>query len=269
MDNLKANRTADLNGHLWGQRARDWARLQEPVHLPIYEESVRRAGLCAGTDLFDAGCGAGLAMQVAAKNGATVCGLDASEALLAIARERVPGGDFQHGDLENLPFADDSFDVVTAFNSLQYAGSPGAALAEVARVLRPSGLAIIATWGEPEGMEAARVVSALKPLLPPSPPGTPGPFALSGRDALFAFAREAGLEPEETFDVDAPFIYPDRRTALRALSSTGVAARAIEVVGEEAVERAQDVAISPFVDENGRVHISAQFRCLIARPKQA
>ena len=53
-----------------------------------------------------------LATQLAAKLGASVTGLDASEAELSIARERVPDGDFRQGEMEELPYADASFDVV-------------------------------------------------------------------------------------------------------------------------------------------------------------
>ena len=58
------------------------------------------------TELLDAGCGAGLALQIAAKRGATVTGFDASAALLEIAAERVPGADLRRGDLESLPYGD-------------------------------------------------------------------------------------------------------------------------------------------------------------------
>lgn len=80
-----------------------------------------------------------MAAALSASLGATVAGLDASEALLEIARERTPGGDFRRGDLEALPFEDDSFDLVTGFNSFQYAGNAAQALREAGRVTRPGG----------------------------------------------------------------------------------------------------------------------------------
>ena len=162
-----------------------------------------------GTRYLDIGCGAGMATQMASTLGAEVVGIDASEALLAIARERTPGGDFRVGDVEALPFADRSFDVVTGFNSLQYAGNPGVALAEARRVAEPEGRVVVATWGEPDGMPAASVVTALRHLLPPPPPGAPGPFALSDETVLRKFAEDAELDPIEIFDVDSSFHYAD------------------------------------------------------------
>ncbi len=56
----------------------------------------------------------------AAQRGALVNGLDAAEALLAIARLRVPDGDFRVGDLEILPYAASTFDAVLAADVLPY-----------------------------------------------------------------------------------------------------------------------------------------------------
>jgi ubiquinone/menaquinone biosynthesis C-methylase UbiE len=54
-----------------------------------------------------------MAAQLAAARGAQVSGIDAAEALVAIARSRVPEGDFHQGDIEEFPFADEMFDVAT------------------------------------------------------------------------------------------------------------------------------------------------------------
>jgi hypothetical protein len=121
------------------------------------------------------------------------------------------------------------------------------------------------TWGPPAGMEAASLVAALRPLLPPPPPGAPGPFALSDQGALRAFAEAAGLEPVEVMDVDSPWVYADLATALRGLGSSGVAARAAGQVGREAVDAAHAAALAPFVQPDGSYRVGAMFRCLIAR----
>ena len=111
--------TGERNGVLWGDRAADWAELQECQCRPVYEAVFERLAVGAGTACLDAGCGAGLAAQTAAARNAQVHGCDASAALLAIARQRVPAGTFHRAELEQLPFADGAFDVVTGFNSFQ------------------------------------------------------------------------------------------------------------------------------------------------------
>jgi cyclopropane fatty-acyl-phospholipid synthase-like methyltransferase len=79
-------RTADSNGRLWGARAGDWAGLQEATFRPVYQATLERTRVRSGTRYLDAGCGAGRAAQMAAARGAQVSGIDAAEALLAIAR---------------------------------------------------------------------------------------------------------------------------------------------------------------------------------------
>jgi SAM-dependent methyltransferase len=132
-------RTGGINGRLWGARARDWADIQEGKVRPVYEAVLERTRVREGTRFLDVGCGAGMAAQIAAARGAKVSGIDAAEALLDIARHRTPEGDFRRGDLEEQPFDDCSFDVVTGFNSFQYAGNPAVALGEARRATEASG----------------------------------------------------------------------------------------------------------------------------------
>src|SRR4051812_8525070 len=122
--------SAAVQERLWSPRADAWARDMEPAMRPVYVACHDAAGVGHGTRLLDAGCGAGLALRVAADRGADVTGLDATEALLAHARRRVPGAPCVHGELEALPFPGGAFDVVTGFNAFQYAARPAAALGE-------------------------------------------------------------------------------------------------------------------------------------------
>jgi SAM-dependent methyltransferase len=260
-----ATGTAGVNGALWGTSARDWANIQEGQVRAGYEAVLAHCGVGSGHDYLDAGCGAGMAAQIAAARGARVAGFDAAEALLAIARERVPGGDFRVADLEEVPFADDTFDVVTGFNAFQFAGDPARALAEARRVARPGGRVVVLTWGNPEGMEAASIIAALRPFLPPPPPGAPGPFALSDDTRLRAFVADAGLKPEDVVDVDCPWSYPDEATAVRGFGSSGVAARAKTHASAEAVDEAHRAAIAPFRQPDGSFRLGATFRFVVAR----
>jgi len=259
-----SGRTAIANGRLWGARAADWAALQEPQFTRAYEAVFERIGLRAGSAYCDLGCGCGLAASMASARGARVAGLDAAEQLLSFARARVPAGDFRQGELEDLPFENGSFDVVTGFNSFQYAGDPVRALGEARRIARRDGRVVMMTWGPPEGMDAASLVAALKPLLPPPPAGAPGPFALSDRDALIHFAESAGLRPLEVDDVECTWTYPDLPAAMRAFASAGVAVRAAENTSQDAVDRAHEAALKPFASQDGPVRLGAVFRWLSA-----
>lgn len=264
MNDATVPRTSTVNGPLWGARARDWAEIQEGQARAAYEAVFDGLPLQAGSLCCDLGCGAGMAASLASRRGAVVSGIDAAAGLVEIARERVPGADFQVGDLEALPFADASFDVVTGFNSFQFAADPVAALREAKRIAKPAGRVVVLTWGNPQGMEAAAIVSALKPLLPPPPPGAPGPFALSDEAALRAFAASAGLAVLRVSDVACLWQYQDLATALRGLGSSGVAAKAAERAGLDAVNRAHADALAPFRQSDGSYKLGAQFRWLLA-----
>jgi len=261
---IKTKGTGEANGRIWGLRAADWANIQEPQCAPAYHAVLEKGDVGAGTRLLDAGCGAGMALELAAQRGAEVSGFDASEALLEVARNRLPGVTFTHGDLEDLPYEDDTFDIVTGFNSFQFAADPVAALQQARRVAKPSGRVFVMTWGEPAGMEAAALVAALKPLLPPPPPGASGPFALSEAGKLQELASSAGLTPQDVFDVETPWSYPDLETAQKGLGSSGVAAKAAEISGQDIVDAAHAAALAPFRQADGSYRVSATFRVLMA-----
>jgi len=129
--------------------------------------------------------------MLAAQRGASVAGFDATPELLAIARQRVPSADFQLGDMEALPYADDGFDVVTVFNSFQYAADPVRTLREAKRVAKPGGQVVIAVWGLVEELEALGMLKALPSLVAPPTPAAPGPFALSEPEAWHRTLRFA------------------------------------------------------------------------------
>jgi len=124
--------SAERWGPIWGARPEDWARNEEQ-QLPTYDEAIRRVGIRAGQRVLEVGCGTGVFLQRVAQWGAKAYGLDASEALIEIARARVPGADLRVGDMQFLPYADDSFDLVAGFNAFFFAADMVAALREAGR----------------------------------------------------------------------------------------------------------------------------------------
>ena len=256
--------SAAVQGDLWSVRAADYAAVQEPLFMPLYEAILRRPEVAQARALLDIGCGPGLAAQTMATTIDHVAGIDASAVFVAMARERLPQGEFVVGEMESLPFADGTFDVVTGFNAFQYATSPVRALREARRVVKPAGLIVVAVWGPPASCDAAGHLKALGPLMPPAPPGAPGPFALSQESALNALATEAGLTPLNIVDAACPWTYPDLETALRGMLSAGPAERAIRASGAAKVRTAVADAIAPYRTSSDTYHLSNTFRCLLA-----
>lgn len=102
----------------------------------------------AGRAVLDVGCGTGTWALALAARGAAVTGLDLSPAMIRVAqakaRQRAAPVTFLTGDAAQLPFPAASFDLVTALLVLEFAGAPAAVLAEMVRVLRPGGSALVA-----------------------------------------------------------------------------------------------------------------------------
>ena len=253
--------SAPMQGPLWGAEAKDWAEIQEQVHLPLYGAALDVARVTQGTRLLDAGCGTGLAALLAALRGAAVSAFDASAELVAIARGRLPERDIRQADLEALPYDDTSFDAVIAVNSVFYAADPGVAIRELARVVRPGGRVVVTTWGPPERCEYAAVITSLGALMPPPPPGgmPGGPFALAVPGALEATMEAAGLHPVDRGETVCPFLYPDAEVSLRGQLSSGVSQRAIGHSGAERVRAAIAEADAQFTRPDGSIRYGNTF----------
>jgi SAM-dependent methyltransferase len=253
-------RTGTTQETFWSRRSEDWAKLQEPNLTPAYDSCLDIAGVGSGTRLLDVGCGSGLVLRRAADRGADVTGLDATQALLEIARRRVPGARLEHGDMEELPFDDGVFDVVTGFNSFQYAADPTVALAEAVRVARPGGRVLALVWGPPELSEATGHLVAVRALMPPAPKAAPGPMAVSPEEGIADLLAGAGLQHVSVGYVDGPLEYPDDATALRALTSPGPVVQVIEHAGEDAVRAAILTGIAPYRRDDGSYYLRNSWR---------
>src|SRR3989304_2073483 len=167
--------------------------------------------------------------------------------------------------MEELPYANQTFNVVTGFNSFQFAASPVNALKEARRVSRTGASLVIAVFGKPEDTEASAYFAALASLLPPPPPGTPGPFALSFDGVLEALVTQAGMNPGKIEQVDCLWEYPDDRTVLRGLLSTAPSIRVIHHAGEEVVRDTILKALAPFKTASGGYHIRNKARYMIVK----
>jgi ubiquinone/menaquinone biosynthesis C-methylase UbiE len=110
------------------------------IEQPIVREIL--AQLPLGTAL-DAACGTGRHAEYLASLGHKVIGVDGSPDMLAVARAKVPSGEFHHGDLSQLPLPDRHVDLVVCSLALTHVRDLAPVLAEFARVLRPGGHLVI------------------------------------------------------------------------------------------------------------------------------
>lgn len=226
--------SAQVQGELWGRHPQAWADGSEHAMRGLYEATLDALAPLDGLHHLDAGCGAGLALQLSAARGTTVTGLDASAGLLAFARTRLPHADLRVGEIEDLPFAGDAFDVVTAFNSIQYAVNPARAVAELARVCRPGGRVAIGVWGDPSRCETEALFARLRSLAPPAP-GTPAPLAVSDAGVVEDLLSAAGLHVDGGAEVPVTLEFADLDQAWVRHSAAGPLQKVIEVAGTDAV----------------------------------
>lgn len=252
-----------LQGELWGARPQQWARFEDSC-MPLHEAVLDTTGVGHGTRLLDAGCGSGVAVALATQRGADVSGLDAAPGLIAIARKRAPHADLRVGDLESLPFPDDTFDVVTGINSFQYTSDRIAALHEAKRVARPGGLIASVVWDVPENCDLAGYINALGSLLPPGPADAPGPWAISEDGAIEQLMRDADLEPASCRHFKFSMRYASEDEAVQVLLSPAPASRAIAHCGEAVAAQAIRDSIAPCRRPDGGYEFENSFRIVVA-----
>lgn len=252
--------TASQWGPLWGARPYDWASVEEQQR-PCYDKAIETLGIGPGQRVLDVGCGSGVFLEAAAACGAHVAGIDAAETLLAIARSRVPEADLRRGDLQSLPFEDDRFDVVTGFCSFFFAADMTGALREAARVAKPGGRVLALVWGRPERCEIDPMKRAVMKLVP----GAQEPPPLWKPGVLESMARQAGLTPDECFDVRSPYEFADERSMLAGVMGAGGPVAAVRAAGYDAVAEAVLRALASCRGADGSYRIENEWHALVAR----
>lgn len=198
----------------WSAVAADWSELWGAFPEPAWKAVVTATGVGPATRVLDVGCGSGEFLAHTAGLGAVPAGIDPAPGMVDLARARLPDADVRIGSFGHLPWLDGSFDVVTAFNALQFAGDTLDALAECVRVARPGGHVAVANWAEGDrndlnAIEAAVAKAAGETLLPDGDLRQPG-----GLEALLA---DAGLEVVATGLVELVWEVPDDDTLVRGV----------------------------------------------------
>lgn len=126
----------------------EWACIYDAPGNPVIvaEEPVVRdliARVPVG-DSLDAACGTGRHAAYMASLGHRVTGVDATPEMLAVAKSKIPSGQFELGELEAIPLPNGSIDLVVCSLALTHCANLGAAVSELGRVLRTGGRAIVA-----------------------------------------------------------------------------------------------------------------------------
>ncbi|MBI2815852.1 MAG: class I SAM-dependent methyltransferase [Acidobacteria bacterium] len=147
---------------------------------------VKHARIRAEHRVLDVACGTGVVAVTAARLGARVTGLDLTPELLERAREnaRIAAVEIEwhEGDVENLPFSAESFDVVVSQFGHIFAPRPQIAVAEMLRVLKPGGTLAFSTW--PPELFMGGMFQLVARFLPAPPPGVSPPWQWGDPNAI-------------------------------------------------------------------------------------
>jgi tocopherol O-methyltransferase len=147
-----------------GRQKKDHRQAQ----VDLIETLLRWAGVAAPARVLDLGCGiGGSALYFAEKYGSRVEGITLSPVQARRAGERAAArglagrASFAVADGQRLPFADASFDLVWALESAEHIPDRKRLVSECARVLRPGGALVVATWcrrGQPPPSRRGRTL---------------------------------------------------------------------------------------------------------------
>lgn len=230
----------------------DYPLMVETFLLPLGPPLVDACGIGPGTRVLDVASGTGNAAIPAAQRGATVTASDLTPALLeaGAARPEAQGLelDWVEADAENLPFADESFDVVMSSIGVMFAPHHQAAADELVRTCRPGGTIGLLSW-TPEGMLGA-LFATMKPFAPPLPPGASSP-PLWGSEArlreLFGDRVDFHTVTRDKLEITAFDRPRDYGEHFKAYYGPTMAVRANAV--RNGVEAEFDAALDAFCDE--------------------
>jgi ubiquinone/menaquinone biosynthesis C-methylase UbiE len=138
---------AGSSKHYFDTIGADWDRLQESFYSDrVRERALTEAGVLPGFEAADVGAGTGFITEGLIQRRVRVIAVDQSRAMLDALRRKFPWPDrvdCRVGEAEKLPIADGSVDYCFANMVLHHVESPRAAIAEMARILKPGGKAVV------------------------------------------------------------------------------------------------------------------------------
>jgi len=166
-----------------------------------------RLNVPPGTRLLDVACGSGQLALIAARDGIRVTGVDIASNQIKRARERARSEhlnvNFEEADAEDLPFDDESFDVVTSLIGAMFAPRPELVVRELLRVCCPGGTVAMANW-TPQGF-VGQMFRTMAKFIAPS--GMPSPL-LWGDESTVRQRFGAGVSDLETIRRHCALEYP-------------------------------------------------------------
>ena len=244
---------------------------------PWAQEAVELAAPRPGEQVLDVACGTGIAVRLVAERvapGGRVAGLDIDPAMIAVARSIVttPPGvtlDWHCASALDMPFGNATFDLAMCLQGLQFFPDRAAGLAEIRRVLKPTGQLVAVVWHTLEHCKGQHaLVQALERRGADAAAGRL-PFSLGEPDTLRALVGEAGFRNVEVRTATKTARFASARHFIDALATGGPSTRhAVAKVPEHergALYDEVSAALRPYEDKDG-VALPVAILMVVARP---
>lgn len=239
----------------WDRAAETYERGWREALVPAHALLLARALPRAGERVLDVACGTGLITLAAARAvgpAGRVVGVDVSERMVERTRELARAAGLAHVealrmDAEELHLADGTFDLALDALGLMYLPDPGAALAEMRRVLRPGGRAAVAVWGDRRRCGWAEIFPVVERCVRSDV--CPMFFQLGTGEALSSALARAGLEDVRSHRIPTELRYASAAEAVGAAFDAGpvaLAASRFDGATRAAAEADYLASIEPF-----------------------
>jgi SAM-dependent methyltransferase len=271
MSSDNADQIAEWNGAL-GQRWADSQREIDSLVAVFGQAALNRAAAQARERVIDVGCGCGdttLELARSVGQAGSVLGIDVSQPMLAVARDRASLAGWPHltyreadASASELP---DETDLVFSRFGVMFFGEPVSAFRHLRRSMRPHGRCVFVCWRAPRDnswamtpLVAARKAMGITPA--PADPHAPGPFAFADDGRLRAILSHAGFDQIDVQRFDAPVLLgPTPRAAAENAVRVGPTSRLVREVGSENLPTILDAvesALGELASHDGQVRLN-------------
>ena len=227
---------------------------------PMSAHLVRAACVSHGEYVLDIACGTGVTAITACRAGAKVIGIDITPELLEHAKEEaalaglVEGIEWKQGDAEDLPFPDNSFDIVFSSLGHMFTPRPTVAAKELIRVTKAGGRIAFTTW--PPEHAVGRFFAAIGKHVPPPPNSLPSPMQWGipeiVRERLGSNIQDLHFERGV---INIPLLSPNHCWHLYS-TRYGPLISAIQALGGQGTAKVKELehdvvrSITPYIHEN-------------------
>jgi len=242
--------------------ATNYEQLMVPALFINWAERILdEAAVKPGDRILDVACGTGIVARTAIKfkgsNGTSVTGLDPNPGMLSVAESYTSEPEWKEGVAEELPFGDESFDVVVSQFGLMFFQDRSAALREMYRVLAPGGRLVVAVFDSLENNPGYRAMTEAFASVAGEEVAQAlrGPFSLGDTTDLKSLCTESGLSSAEVTTHDGKARFSDVRTMVLADVKGWFPLAGIHLTDEQIDEVVLqlEAALQDYISSDGRL----------------